>query len=570
MLKIRLLITLLFIIFLANSCSSSENGDEQGDIILIDEDVTQCNYTSTDDKVTSSSRVLKFSSVYGSFSGSKFLRIKNSCYKCDAAAGLTINKIEIVQKGTGFKIVEGAVYPAEPITLKKDDEIAVGIVYEVVSWEKYEAVLRVHSNDKCFPIYEIPLEGVVKATARIRVDTPDDSEPEDYLLDFGESIKEEIINKLVITNEGVSALYIRNLNINVGESFDKNQSGFFIDTEVLPNTTVSAKESKVVNIGCRNSVEFPQMLIGEIEIMSNDISGDSDRTSIKVKLQCGKEQPDAPQAVLSCSPKPPEELPVLKWGKMNGEASYDPGGSALTYYWTFESVPGGSSSGGALIYNQEDMTESIGNNWTGASKATFQAMLPGDYHVRLMVKNDKGIQSNWAQCLIKSAQKDDLRIQLIWDNRESDLDLHLISPEGSFGNKQSDCFYYNCSPQYTGERPDWGVLDDSDDDPSLDIDNTTGMGPEAVFINNPANGTYKVVVHSYKNPEVIGKSSAFLKVYSYGHQVDLSTMKLEKTDQCWDAFTIDVTDGAEGKKNISVSKIEPAALYDCTLPGGFK
>ncbi len=69
-----------------------------------------------------------------------------------------------------------------------------------------------------------------------------------------------------------------------------------------------------------------------------------------------------------------------------------------------------------------------------------------------------------------------LRVLLSWDSDGTDLDLHLVTPDGEH------CFYGN------RRLPSGG---------SLDVDVTTGWGPEIISIPSPKNGTYLVYVNYY-------------------------------------------------------------------------
>jgi len=69
-----------------------------------------------------------------------------------------------------------------------------------------------------------------------------------------------------------------------------------------------------------------------------------------------------------------------------------------------------------------------------------------------------------------------LRVLLSWDSDSTDLDLHLITPEGEH------CFYGN-------RRLANGA--------ALDIDVTTGYGPEIISVPSPRNGTYLVYVNYF-------------------------------------------------------------------------
>jgi uncharacterized protein YfaP (DUF2135 family) len=170
----------------------------------------------------------------------------------------------------------------------------------------------------------------------------------------------------------------------------------------------------------------------------------------------------------------------------------------------------------------------------------------------------------FAECKIESIPDDDLIVKMIWNNKNSDVDLHLISPGGSYGDKKTDCYFYNCSPQYDGKRPDWGVKGDTKDDPFLDFDNTSGVGPETVSINKPMNGVYKVVVQTYDLDS--GPSKVIVKAYDHAVQAATSETLLNKTGVCWHVFDITVSDDTSGKKKLVVKKIEPIEIKNCDRP----
>jgi hypothetical protein len=81
------------------------------------------------------------------------------------------------------------------------------------------------------------------------------------------------------------------------------------------------------------------------------------------------------------------------------------------------------------------------------------------------------------------------RIVLTWDSLPSDLDAHLTGPDSSTGTR----FHV-----YFGNE---GRLD-SLPHAFLDIDNTSGFGPETITLTKQFSGVYRFSVHDYSNSDL--------------------------------------------------------------------
>ncbi len=104
------------------------------------------------------------------------------------------------------------------------------------------------------------------------------------------------------------------------------------------------------------------------------------------------------------------------------------------------------------------------------------------------------------------------RAQLTWDTNtndsiNSDIDLHLVKPSGTTNDALTDCYYANCTPDDT--PLDWGATG-SAGNPSLDVDNTVGYGPENITLSGPESGTYRVIVKNYSG---VWTTHATVKIY---------------------------------------------------------
>lgn len=124
-------------------------------------------------------------------------------------------------------------------------------------------------------------------------------------------------------------------------------------------------------------------------------------------------------------------------------------------------------------------------------------------------------------------------------------------------NNPYDAYWFNAAPN-------WGSADPAiDDNPSLDLDDTDGWGPENMNLNNPQNNTvYSVGVH-YWDAHTFGDSVANVRIYILGKLVaDMFSVTMKQCDMWWvkqiewpSGQLIDFKDGAgNGVKN---GKITP-------------
>jgi len=555
-----------------DTSDTGETGDndmtDTGDTEKPDNDTPSknCNYSSADNRLKPKNEEILFSGIiFGEKSLTKYIYVMNRCYSCSAADPLVISKISIVDKngnadeGT-FKIESN---PLEngPISLKNDEEMEIGISVVASTWEEQVRYLRIKSNDKCKADFDIPLTAQTKPSGRIEVKTMDEDE-DDNILVFTDVI-DELVNEVKVFNKGTAALKLSSVVISESASKSSSEMGFFIKEGPEPGISIAPNGEFVLQVGCRNDKEYPAPLTGELLIVNSDPTDYGANANKRITLKCGPNVDKYPTAKLKCEP---EKVSVFQWAVMDGSESTDSDGESkenLKYLWSFATTPGGIS------LDIVDDSNRAGSPLNGdpsnkINRAAFQAKIKGTYVVRLVVINEKGISSVPAECTVEAVSDDDLAVKLLWNNKNSDIDLHLIRPEGEFGNIQSDCYYWNCSPQYSGERPDWGVEGDTKDDPFLDIDNTDGIGPETVTINKPDNGTYTVVVHAYDTSN--GPSTAVVKAYAHGTEEKSATLLMNKTDTCWKVFTIEVGDGDGSKKSIKINEITPAEVYDCSRP----
>jgi hypothetical protein len=84
-----------------------------------------------------------------------------------------------------------------------------------------------------------------------------------------------------------------------------------------------------------------------------------------------------------------------------------------------------------------------------------------------------------------------LRLVLGWDGPTSDLDLHLIGPNGMFGDPLSSLSVRSPKPSFGGS-----IMDDFD-----------GFGPEVAALETPPDGIYGVIVEPVFDADDPGASA---------------------------------------------------------------
>lgn len=205
---------------------------------------------------------------------------------------------------------------------------------------------------------------------------------------------------------------------------------------------------------------------------------------------------DKPIAVCSASPNPAEAINDRV--TFSGVGSSDPGGTQLTYAWTLRSKPAGSS---ATMPN---------GNATNPDRTGFVADQAGSYVARLVVTNTSGVSSDPCDVTLEAVPGEDLWVEMFWSQSGEDMDLHLVRGNGSLRSGQ-DCYYGNC----VRGGLDWGPAG-ADGNPSLDLDDVPGTGPENINIANPENVIYHVWVHDYPGSVRSSGTDVTVNVYLGG------------------------------------------------------
>lgn len=116
---------------------------------------------------------------------------------------------------------------------------------------------------------------------------------------------------------------------------------------------------------------------------------------------------------------------------------------------------------------------------------TTAVLKTGDNSIIAGVQMNDGQVFTSTPITVKSnALNNTYHARISWDKNDTDVDLHFSWSGGS------ECFYSN-------KAPIWGTAATS---PRLDVDNTSGFGPENITIGGlPGSGTYKIFVYYFSD-----------------------------------------------------------------------
>ncbi len=197
-----------------------------------------------------------------------------------------------------------------------------------------------------------------------------------------------------------------------------------------------------------------------------------------------------------CSAVPTSVDAITGTTVFTGDSSYDTGTATITgYTWTLISAPSGSAAA---------LARGSGPN------RNFSPDLAGTYTAQLVVTDSDGQSSDPCEASVDSVPTENFWVEMYWTHYGDDMDLHMLKPSGT-KESSGDCYYANC----TGRGLEWGAAGPADN-PTLDLDDIPGTGPENDNIDAPADGTYTVGVQDYPGSVYIGENDVTVNIYIGG------------------------------------------------------
>ncbi len=481
-----------------------------------------------------------FENVLQGTKAKKSLIIKNT-----GTADLEVEAVELVNNAAGdfdLRYSEASPRDSVPATLEpqnENDYIMVEVTYQPSRAGQDTGQIRVRSNDDDRP--EVIVDLVARSIFPCVQVTPLDLDFRRVLVGDSEEATVEV------TNCGNADLKVDSLALVEGTSADFS---FAVGLEGLDDACIQDRAAPCVG---ESVIEGNATKTFLVQYAPSDEGADGGRIALLTNVE-GSEKVEVNLFGRGTTNVPPVCLAEARiagaqeWGTYEDEdnlletiplktielkatGSQDPDGSIVAHKWQ-------------VVQRPNDSTAQIAPH-EGAAEATFFLDLAGQYIFELEVTDNYG-QSSRPNCpvVVQAIPDEDIHIQLVWDTPAdpdqtdkgfgagSDVDLHLLHPLGD----------WNCAPRdvyYANPNPDWGSQFDPSDDPSLDIDDTDGAGPENINLNHPENNrVYRVGVH-YFNDHGYGPSFVTVRIFIQGVlRFELANKRLAGTDQFWDVATI--------------------------------
>lgn len=218
------------------------------------------------------------------------------------------------------------------------------------------------------------------------------------------------------------------------------------------------------------------------------------------------------------------QIPPLAKVELRGTGSTDPDGSVEEFAWSVLEFPA------RALADPTDASQ-------GQTVAPVHNV--GSYSFELLVTDDAGATAADTVEVV-TTPTEDVYVELTWETEAdpnlddivgTDLDLHLLHPDGAWGEAPHDVFWFN-------PDPDWGVPGDASDDPSMPRADSDGAGPEVIDYSNLESGTtYRVGVH-YFNDDDFGESTATTKIFVAG-ELEASYSRILQDGEFWEVATIE-------------------------------
>jgi len=446
-------------------------------------------------------------------------------------------------EGTGDDIVD--VEPELPFTLEPAASELFQMTYSPSNDGFDEATLIVRSDDAANRTVDVP----VLANGDQACIVVSDEEG----IDFGQRFIGETHPKTVTITNCSQREDLLVSGIELFEHFEilGHERYTLADTPELPATIIPQEsESFILNynpIGytpenrddCDNpeGCELPDAAI--LEILSND----EVKSPLEIEVRGIGTDNHCPTAVARArvqGSSTPWDVAIdtipLNTLEFDGRNSTDSEGEIASYQWEITDRPVGSVA--TLVPNAT------------VPNPTFFLDLAGEFRFSLRVFDESGVEScDTAEVLVVVTPDEAIHVQLVWTTdgdpnqldtgagTGSDVDLHFVHPNagGTWDAAPWDCHWKN-------KVPNWGESGSAEDDPSLDIDDTDGWGPENINLDQPEGTAAAPVCYSvgafYFSDHDYGPSDVTTRIFLDGVERFALTFPGLEDRQFWDVARV--------------------------------
>lgn len=415
--------------------------------------------------------------------------------------GLNIDSLTFSDPAFSYTLPEG-----EDLELEPDESVTATVSFAPTAVAPYEASLVITSNDEN-PEQTFPVLGTGRPPYAPDIELRVDGVAANTL-DFGVAAAGE--NKyrfFEIWNVGDAELQLFSVVRAGAGTFDLDDpSGLTIAPGGV--TTLLVTYTSLTGEGDEGTIDLP----------SNDPDEGMPGQSVMSLVANGGGVQDYPEAVVLCPETIAFAQPVTV--TLDGSASTDPFGGALTYAWEMVQMPAGVDADRTVSPTDAPLTELLIDT-------------AGTWEVQLTVTSELGVPSVPAKCTIEAVPIDNLHVELTWNGGTSDLDLHLALEGTEFFTVPGEVSW--CNPV-----EDWGVPGLTDDDGHISIDDNLGFGPETAGVKLPADGSYRVRVHAFDDGDD-GDVTANVSLFLDG-ALEWSGSKVLERNEVWEVGTVNWPD----------------------------
>ena len=386
-----------------------------------------------------------------------------------------------------------------PVTLAANsaDQLTLSVAFSPEAVGRQEGTLVFVSDDPTHPKYALPIVA--------NSDTPC-LQMQPSLLEFSPALSVGTSQTRQVLLTSCSAVPLK-----ITDVIKTSGADTFTHELVNGNTELENGDSATLNI------TFSPIAEGNMQAEYVILNNDPLQANATLKVMGSASANQCPTAAIqgrlssSSTWSKTLDLAPLDTIILDGSLSSDKESTELKYYWSISQAP-------------KDSTATISSD---GDKASFFLDLAGSYEICLTVEDTAGMMSCNSDCIkVTATPRETIHIQLVWhtpedkiigDDEGADLDLHFLTlPTGRWGdvgdpqlNDGTDIFFSN-------REAVWVVGNQGNENPSLDIDDKDGEGPENINLDHPTPCRwYAIGVHYYQD-NAFKQSYATVRAYIEG------------------------------------------------------